>query len=256
MWKDVWATQINVDSTLTVGSKILKLSNGAEDSTRILWDAESDAVYGNFYGSVFGDDSTPIIDAINNKVTADAGSIDILNATVLSPTTNNGGFGDNTVKISFNDGAQERITFEGITDGTYSVLSVVPFRAYKGTDLDNKVDTEAGDILGGFGIDGYRTTGYVNAVNALAAWKSDADFNEDFPGASLTYFVGSNNSTFPTQFIMDGGLGTFTAPVLKAGSFATIDLPTGADVGPGSIVFDSTTNQFKGWNGTSWVVLG
>lgn len=207
-------------------------------------------VTGDLTGSVFSDDSSVIIDGINQNVTANLARINEI-------TSRDGtGFSDNTTRLAFNDTEQERITFEGITDGTFNRLSVVPFRAYKGTDLDNKTDTTAGDVLGGFAIDGYRTTGYVNAVNALAAWKSDADFNEGFPGASLTYFVGSNNSTFPTQFIMDGGLGTFTAPVLKSGSYATGDIPTGADVGPGSIVFDSTTNEFKGWNGTSWVVLG
>ena len=207
-------------------------------------------VQGHVQGNVLGDDSTVLVDGVNHVVTADSARLDEITSKGST------GFSDNTTRLAFNDQSQERITFEGITDGTFNRLSVVPFRAYKGTDLDNKTDTTAGDVLGGFAIDGYRTTGYVNAVNALAAWKSDADFNEGFPGASLTYFIGSNNSTFPTQFIMDGGLGTFTAPVLKSGSYATGDIPTGADVGPGSIVFDSTTNEFKGWNGTSWVVLG
>jgi hypothetical protein len=256
-WANIWSTQVNVDTTLAVGSRILKLTDGSEDSTKILWDAENDAIYGNFYGSVFTDDSAlTMVDTTSGELNANAGVISSIKSDYITATSDNNGLGDNTVKVSFNDGGQERLTIEGITDGTYGLLSVVPFRAYKGTDLDNKADTTAGDILGGFGIDGYRTTGYVNAVNALGAWNSDADFNEDFPGAKLTYLIGSNNSTFPTQFIMDGGLGTFSAPVLKAGSYATGDIPTGADVGAGSIVFDSTTNEFKGWNGTSWVVLG
>lgn len=56
------------------------------------------------------------------------------------------------------------------------------------------------------------------------------------------------------QFLEFNSKGVLNVPILKAASYATGALPTSPE--EGWMVFDSTTKQFKGWNGTDWIVLG
>jgi hypothetical protein len=77
----------------------------------------------------------------------------------------------------------------------------------------------------------------------------------------MTSATPDSNILFATRNNTDGfkvfrfdEKGVFTAPILKATGYATGSLPTSPD--EGWIVFDNTTKEFKGWNGSSWAVLG
>jgi hypothetical protein len=80
-WANVWATQVNVDTTLAVGSQIIKLSGGTSDSSLVLWDAESDTlsvssviattIEGNLTGSVFSDTSATLVDGVAGLIVGD-----------------------------------------------------------------------------------------------------------------------------------------------------------------------------------------
>jgi hypothetical protein len=85
-WSAVWATQVNVDTTLTVGSRIVKQTSNSIDSSNVLWEAETDTVnakefVGDLSGSVFSDDSAILLDAVNGKLLAD---VDNTNVTCLN----------------------------------------------------------------------------------------------------------------------------------------------------------------------------
>ncbi len=72
-WRNLWATQANVDTTLAVGSQIIKLSSGSADSNLVLWDAETDTltareIIGDLTGSVFADDSSTLVDSVAGKI--------------------------------------------------------------------------------------------------------------------------------------------------------------------------------------------
>lgn len=117
-WANVWATQVNVDTTLAVGSQIIKLSSGTADSSLVLWDAETDTLSastvvanvfeGNLVGSVFGDDSTTLIDGVSNLITG--------NVNNLETTTN-------TLSILGPLGGINIVT-EGTRDDDYSLLNI------------------------------------------------------------------------------------------------------------------------------------
>ena len=256
MWRNIWATAVSIDSTLAVGSRIIALGNTANaDSSRTLWDIESDQIYGNLNGSVYSDDSSLLmVDANNGIIEANEATSPIIKTDFISTTGTQVG-ADGTLRLNLTDGVAERFNIEGRTDGTYGDIPVVSVRAYKNT-LASKGDTVADEQVGGWGFEAYNNGSYKLVTNILGKWHANADFTKAFPGAEVNFLVPNNTDTFPTIFNFNGVEGTFTAPVLKAGSYATGDIPTGADVGAGSIVFDSTTNEFKGWNGTSWVVLG
>jgi hypothetical protein len=94
----------------------------------------------------------------------------------------------------------------------------------------------------------------------MLKWESTATLTNNTPEAVLSLHVGAGDGNgfggFGSHIATFDSLGVFKAPILKTDSYATGDIPVGATVGAGSIVFDSTTNEFKGWNGSSWVVLG
>ena len=100
-WRNLWATQANVDTTLAVGSQIIKLSSGSADSNLVLWDAETDTltareIIGDLTGSVFADDSSTLVDSVAGKIVGEVDNIaittkDVNGATItLSGQNNNG----------------------------------------------------------------------------------------------------------------------------------------------------------------------
>lgn len=219
-------------------------------------------VAGNVTGDITGDllnqDSTVIINSANSSAQLIDAVIDNLKVGRLLGSEVSLA-NPNTSSIDLFDGVQERITFNSVTDGTLGDSAAFMFRCHKG-DLDNLVQTEAGDFMGGVFIAGYRPNdggagsgGYRATLGLVGGWDADADFNQDYPAASITLLTGSNDSVSPT-FYTFGGNGVFEAPIIKSASYETADFPAAPQ--EGWMVFDSTTKQFKGWNGTAWVVLG
>jgi hypothetical protein len=95
-WRNVWATQVNVDTTLAVGSQIIKLSGGSSDSSLVLWDAESDTlsassviattIEGNLTGSVFSDDSVALVDGVAGLVVGNVSNTTVTTNAISSKT--------------------------------------------------------------------------------------------------------------------------------------------------------------------------
>lgn len=120
-WANVWATQVNVDTTLAVGSRIIKLSSGTADSNLVLWDAETDTlsastvvasvIEGNLVGSVFGDDSTTLVDGVANLITGNV---------------NNTSIETNNIVIDGPLGGID-IRTEGTIDNDYSLFTISSF---------------------------------------------------------------------------------------------------------------------------------
>lgn len=103
--------------------------------------------------------------------------------------------------------------------------------------------------LGIIAFDGFDGSTYLNSVAIGATATSIAT---GIIGGSLTIGVRNTAGNFERfTFTNDGAL---TAPIFKATGYATGSLPSSPE--EGFIVFDSTTKEFKGWNGTTWAVLG
>ena len=113
-------------------------------------------------------------------------------------------------------------------------------------------NTIAGQWLHSLKFNGYYGSNYKIGPIIRAGWAESATLTNSLPGSRIEVITGNNNSGF-SVFSFDEK-GVFSSPVIKAGSFITSSLPESPVAG--YIVFDSTTSQFKGWNGTSWVVLG
>jgi len=122
-WRNVWTTQANVDTTLAVGSQIIKLSSGSADSNLVLWDAETDTltareIIGNLTGSVFADDSSTLVDSVARKILGDVDNIVTTTKSINGATI--------TLSGENNDGllAGIQIITTGNIDDPYDCLSI------------------------------------------------------------------------------------------------------------------------------------
>ena len=93
------------------------------------------------------------------------------------------------------------------------------------------------------------------AATFFAEWESTATLSDDNPGSKLSIVTGNNAGG--VNILTYDSKGVLSAPIFKATSYATGSLP--ASPVAGWIVYDSTTNEFKGYRGggsAGWVVLG
>ena len=122
-WRNIWATQANVDTTLAVGSQIIKLSSGSADSNLVLWDAETDTltareIIGNLTGSVFADDSSTLVDSVAGKIVGDVDNIITTAKSINGATITLSGLNDQGVLAGI------EIITTGNIDDPYDCLSV------------------------------------------------------------------------------------------------------------------------------------
>jgi hypothetical protein len=191
-------------------------------------------------GSVFGDDSTLLVDGLTGNIT---NGIISLEENIIS------GSGTNRLIIQNDVISDESVEIKMLGSGAGAPTFVVS--ASLGT-LNSPVNHAAGDEVVSMQFKGYADGVSKEAGGISVFWASTADMTSATPDSSIIFATRNNTDGFKVFRFDEKGV--FTAPVLKATSYTTVNLPSGPDAG--WIVFDSTSNQFKGWNGSSWVVLG
>lgn len=143
------------------------------------------------------------------------------------------------------------LTAYSITDGTDAYPGWTETVIAK-TNWTSPTYPVASDVLGGYKISVQTSTNVLPVGVLSAELTADADLVSGVAPRSNVYIgVGNNTGVARYKFRPNG---VFEAPVLKAANYITAELPGSPE--KGYIAFDSTTNQFKGWNGSSWVVLG
>jgi hypothetical protein len=141
----------------------------------------------------------------------------------------------------------------GITGGTTNNSPQVSINSSRGT-LSSPIGLSVNDVTGSYlfkiynGISDYNVSGGISSQLT-----SSSDITKKWPDAILSFFTGNNTDGTFSTFTFNGS-GVLTAPIIKASSYATSELPLTPE--EGWMIYDSTTHQFKGWNGTSWVILG
>jgi len=183
-------------------------------------------------------DTTPTLggdlDLNSNDITG-TGNIDVTGVLNVHSTTPN---------------ISTAITAFSITDGTDALPGWTETIISKG-NWASPVNPAAGNFLGGYKIAAL-ISGENKPVGLLAAeLTATANLTSATPASNIYIAAANNSGVTRYKFRPDG---VFEAPILKAANYETISLPTLPE--KGWIAFDSTTNQFKGWNGTSWAVLG
>ena len=190
---------------------------------------------------MFGDDSTLLVDGINNAITADS-----LNTGLI--TSPDG--------LEIRSGNSSTITVRGVTGGATNG-AYQNFRTSRGT-LEAPVNTQAGDFIGGWNIAGWYDGEYKAAARITTRWDAGATLTVDNPGSAIVLVTNDNSTGFNYAYLDSAG--TWVAPTLQTGTHAD---PTARDAAittpaAGMIVFltDSTgasgAAKHQGYDGSSW----
>ena len=139
--------------------------------------------------------------------------------------------------------------FTGITDGAISTGLV--FREGRGA-LTGLQTLQPGDPMINIEAQGHDGTSFVPAGGIIFAADPDQSITTgNIP--SIAGFVTIDTTGGP-NYMTFNSKGVLNAPVIQATGYPTVSLPSSPQAG--WIVFDQTTFQFKGYNGSTWVILG
>jgi hypothetical protein len=203
-------------------------------------------ITGDVTGSVFGDDSTQIVDGTDGTITTPGITLDtIAPNTALSPIIlNNGG---NRVPL--------QIT--AVTTGAGGGFPYTDFLSVKGSTT-TPTSVLAGEIVGGWKISAYDAVSAAGKVTALMITElaADADITDDFPKSTASLIIGAGSSTFNTYMFGLGGEfkaeGAITPGRYADDAARDAAIPTPTE---GMMVFNTTGTKFQGYDGSAWVNL-
>jgi hypothetical protein len=217
-------------------------------------------VTGDLVGSVFSDDSSILVDGVNNTITAASLTTNLIQA-------------DDATTIKIESGASgTALSISGITSGTFGGESSLSLDSSKGT-LDNLQDTGANDIIGAVKVRGYNNGNYVLGSLQQTFWDASADFGDTYPksGWRLATNAGDGKGTLlredgvtPSGFnhMTLRGDGVVEGPIFKmnvvADSTSRDALITAPEAGMTVFVTDGDgagTPKFQGYDGSAWVNL-
>ena len=211
-------------------------------------------------GSVFGDNSVTLVNAVNNELST--GVITIAGDTVSS-VSNKVSIGDihSPVEADLFSGATTSfMNLTGLTNGSSSPW--INTKVSRGT-LISPAALNVGDIMSGTLFFGYDGTGYSRSVTLATQVTPGTTVSTGIVPGDLNIYVQSsrpgatagNNETFTFN-----SKGVASASVMQATGFANsaardaaITAPTG-----GMMTYLQDSGVFCGWNAqtSTWVVLG
>jgi hypothetical protein len=206
---------------------------------------------GDVKGSIFADDSTLLVDAIDNKVYATGG----FETGVLTILDNNLSMDPASIlPVSINNTNQQILQAIGLnTSGTLGSTPSVSFYSSRGT-IDSPTSSQAGDYVMVLNLGGYNNGNFQATTSIISTYDPSANMSDPEPASNVAIVTNNNNGG--SNIASLDYRGVFNSPIFRATGYATGSLPTAGLADEGFIVFDSDSKQFKGWNGTAWVVLG
>ncbi len=239
-------------------------ANIVGDDSTVLVNTSSNTLQGTHIGvqrgNVQAGDTSVMFDATAKTIAANSitlgGYIGINGTTVTTSNANNVIIFDGAaIDVFTNFGVtQPGISATGITNGS-NTTALMSFYGSRGT-TSSPTTLSNGDNFSGMLFLGHNGSDHVPGSAMFAAADGVPNSaNPSIPGKFVITVADGTNDIFTAnkQMIFSSN-GVLTAPIFKPGSYATGSLPTSP--AEGWIVFDSTTKEWKGWNGTLWQVLG
>lgn len=120
---------------------------------------------------------------------------------------------------------------------------------YEGT-RDNPMAIASGNVVGAISIKGYNGTIYAPAGSIFSTWESNSDPESLYPSSTVNIAAGTNSEN-PVIATLNSA-GTFSAPSLQTGVYTSNPETRPSNPAKGMIIFNDTTGQFEGYNGTTW----
>ena len=146
------------------------------------------------------------------------------------------------------------LILEGANSPTTTVE--VAINATRGS-LDALVNTQPGDFLGKYSMNGYFGGVYKEGAAVRGRWTTDANLTFTYPKSALHFIVNNNTNTAPGVAAAVRGDGVLIANVHLATPQTTTNINTNYPTPEaGMIVFDSTLQQFKGYVSDTGLAAG
>lgn len=219
------------------------------DDSTIIVNSSTNTLTGTFVGditgSVFGDDSSLLVDgitgAIQNGVLRFADNV----VSIIDPLFE-------SLELQANS-----LMIQSDTDIGSAVYPTLRFEAHNGTYAAKTIMAD-GDIVGQISTRGWNGSDYADAgglffaINDASITPGDANLDTDVYLGSINNLDAVNG-----RYLQVKADGTTVAPVFQTGVYANdtarnTAIPTPAE---GMIIFNQTGTKFQGWNGYSWVDL-
>jgi hypothetical protein len=145
---------------------------------------------------------------------------------------------------------QNVVEFIGVTtDGSIGAIPQTNFYSSRGT-ISAPTNSQAGDYVATLNLGGYYNGNYQPIASIISQYDPSATLGTSFPLSNIAFVTNNGSSQNLAYF---SGKGVFNSPRLLITSYATGSYPSSPT--KGEIIFDSTTNHFYGYNGTSWVAF-
>ena len=236
-----------------------KINIVGDDSTIII-DTDTNTVTGNFFGdlvgtttgihsgnvdgdvngSVFGDDSSLLVDGVNSVLTGNVRTDRFIISNPNQPGDGlNGGVGEVNIDVASNDNRSllnlRRKTTDDLTGNTDAIYGTVTF----GRDDANGLRTTA--IMFGrensiyFGV---APDGVFNAANKFFVWR---DYKLGIGLTTPTEALDVNGSAKMSGFVQFGSLTSTERNALTAAN--------------GMVIYNTTNNKFEGYQNGGWINL-
>lgn len=258
-WRNVYASEMTVDTTLTVGDRIVKNSYGEDSTENILWDANTDTLTaarivaqdlsGNLKGSVFLDDSsTVLVDGINGTL---SNSIITFDGSRIVP--NNGS--TNTLTSDLGE-----FVINSLVNPVEFVYPILRLQGQRGT-LDNPTVVQNSDVIGNITSYGYNGEEHVVASNIVFR-VNDSSISTSSVEIKSDVIIGQGVEiiTSSGKYLTVDPVGVTSAPVFQTGTYTDeADRDTKIpNPQAGMIILllgrdDSTGGPtFQGYDGSGW----
>lgn len=198
-WRRLYVEGASVDGELSVGSIVTDGDIIKSDST-VIYDGETGlltvtsintgTIDGDLRGSVFADDSAPLIDA-NNKTGNLPGGLTMGNVSL-----NHLGVWKSTDVGSDPQVLSDQpntLIIRGVTLGSYGgQMTTLSIDGHDGA-LESPSNTSPGDYIGVQKFRGYYDGEYVVASTHTTTWDATADLTDTSPKANMLWFVGAGD---------------------------------------------------------------
>tara|TARA_B100000035_G_scaffold275516_1_gene252552 strand:- start:14966 stop:16345 length:1380 start_codon:yes stop_codon:yes gene_type:complete len=246
----------------------------------------AESIVGNFKGTIVGDDSTVLVDAVNSRLNLTNGELSIVGG-VLKCTQSIFQISDTTENINTElhiyhgpGGNFSSQKFHSIGGNDALDPGGVAFRGYKGGFIGSGNETQlaAGDYLGQINAQSYDPVhnGGTSVLSSLISFRIDPDesvANDTFKGQiEFVNNSGTGSSVAPVYMTFDssGRLGvnkqnpTSTLDVDGTAAFSstvqfaamtTVQRDALASVAQGMVIYNTTASKFQGRTGVAWVDL-
>ena len=238
-----------ISNTPTVGQVLKYDGAGWVNGTDVSGGLIDGATYpinitGDVSGSVFGDDSSLIVDGTDGTITTPVITV----GTILT---------DSASPIIVSNNNRVPLQIKSVTTGASGGFPYTDYLSVKGS-IASPTSVLANDIVGGWKISAFDAASGDGKPTALmiTTLAADGDVTDDFPKSTGELIIGAGAGTYNTyEFGLGGEFkveGAITPGIYADASArdAAITAPTA-----GMMVFVTDVTKFQGYTGSTWADL-